>query len=202
VGDDLESNGHFLLHKGWRGLGIEGNKEMADRLRILFQEPLEKGQLAARNAFITIDNINRLIGVEGKCQGEIDLLSIDIDGNDYWVWKAINCVRPRVVAIEYNAKFPPSHAWIMKYDEKHVWQGNDEHGASLKALELLGREMGYQLVGTNMTGVNAFFVKEALAKDVFPQPATAENLYNPARYKYISYSSGHPSQKYTGDAID
>ena len=85
----------------------------------------------------------------------------------------------------------------MAYDDRHIWNGDDEHGASLKALELLGKRLGFQLVGTNHNGVNAFFVKKELAKDLFPKPATAENLYNPARWK-IHYISGHPSRKYTG----
>jgi hypothetical protein len=124
-------------------------------------------------------------------------LSVDIDGNDYYVWKAISCIHPRVVVIEYNAKFPADFEWIMKYDEKHIWEGDDEMGASLKALEKLGNEMGYQLVGTNYTGSNAFFVKKELAGEKFAMPATSENLYNPARYGKI-YISGHKPKKYVG----
>ncbi|GBR75245.1 hypothetical protein NO1_2262, partial [Candidatus Termititenax aidoneus] len=150
------------------------------------------------NAFITAANINQLISLDGNCSGEIDLLSIDIDGNDYWVWEAISCIKPRMVVIEYNAKFPPTHEWVMKYDEKHIWCGDDEQGASLKSLELLGARLGYQLVGTNWNGVNAFFVKKEAAKNLFPQPAQAENLYNPTRWG-IQYVSGHPSRKYTGE---
>jgi hypothetical protein len=86
----------------------------------------------------------------------------------------------------------------MKYDEKHIWQQDDEHGASLKSLELLGRKLGYQLVGTNLNGVNAFFVKAELAKDMFPEPATAENVYNPTRWN-IQYVSGHICKKYIGN---
>jgi hypothetical protein len=137
---------------------------------------------------------NRGWGIDKK----IDLLSIDIDGNDYWIWKTIKCIDPRVVVIEYNAKFPPTHEWIMKYDAKHIWCGDDEHGASLKSLELLGKNMGYQLVGTNMKGVNAFFVKTQLTKDFFPKPATAENLYNTLKLHKI-YKSGLPAKKYIGN---
>lgn len=75
-----------------------------------------------------------------------------------------------------------------------MWDGSDWQGASLKALKLLGRELGYQLVGTNFTGVNAFFVRRDLAKDLFIEPATAENLYNPAQWKFISYINHHPAK--------
>jgi hypothetical protein len=195
IENGLESNAHFLLHQGWNGLWIDGNKKSIAALRSLFKKPIDDKRLTVINAFISTDNINQLIGGAGY-NGEIDLLSVDIDGNDYWVWKAITCVAPRVVIVEYNAKFPPVYEWIMEYDAKHIWNGDDEHGASLKSLELLGTELGYQLVATNMSGVNAFFVRKDLAKDLFPQPATAENLYNPMRR--TCYISGHPSKKYIG----
>jgi hypothetical protein len=197
VQNGLESNSHFLLHEGWSGIWIEGNENAVKQLRSLFKKPITASRLLAINAFITADNINQLISVNGNCAGEIDLLSIDIDGNDYWVWKSISCIKPRVVVIEYNAKFPPAHEWVMEYDEKYIWQADDQQGASLKAFELLGERLGYQLVGTNMNGVNAFFVKKEIAGNLFPQPARAENLYNPPRWD-IQYVSGHPSKKYIG----
>ncbi|MBQ9573745.1 MAG: hypothetical protein IJR27_00510 [Synergistaceae bacterium] len=99
-------------------------------------------------------------------------------------------MRPRVVVIEYNAKFPPDVEWKQAYDSKHIWDGSDWQGASLKSYELLGHELGYQLVGTNFNGVNAFFVRKDLAGDKFIMPATAENLYNPYRHNFIRFKSG------------
>jgi len=198
VQNGLESNCHYLLHQGWRGLWIDGSPKFCASLGALFAAPLASGQLRLINAFITTDNINRLIGEEGGIKDEIDLLSVDIDGNDYWVWEAITCVKPRVVIIEYNAKFPPPYEWVMPYNSAHVWDGSDLQGASLKALEKLGARLGYQLVGTNMNGVNAFFVRGDLAGGLFPQPATAENLYHSWRSRrYIS--SGHPTRRYIGN---
>jgi hypothetical protein len=199
AGDGLLSNSHFLLHQGWSGLWIEGGKEACRKMTEAFALPIRQNRLKIVNAFITKDNINELIGGGGGINGEIYFLSIDIDGNDYWVWKSITCISPRVVMIEYNAKFPPDFEWIMEYDENHIWDGDDEQGASLKAYENLGRELGYQLVGTSTNGVNAFFVKKELAKDLFPQPATAENLYHSwGGMKIIPYISGHPAKKYIG----
>lgn len=197
VQNGLESNAHFLLHQGWSGLWIDGNEKSVAELYSFFKRPLENKKLVVLNKFVTIDNINTLIGIDGNCNGTIDLLSIDIDGNDYWIWKTISCINPRVVVIEYNAKFPPFYEWVMEYDEKHIWHGDDEHGASLKSFEKLGGELGYQLVGTNKNGVNAFFVKKEIAKNLFPYPATAENLYNPTRWDF-EYISGHPPKKYIG----
>lgn len=197
VQNGLESNCHYLLHKGWTGLWIDGDKDAVKEIKQLFKKPIDEKRLSVLNAYITKDNINSLIKEHGNISGEIDLLSIDIDGNDWWVWDAIQCISPRVVVIEYNAKFPPNFEWVMEYDEKHIWSGDDEQGASLKSLELLGSKRGYQLVGTNVNGVNAFFVKEYLAKELFVKPATAEKLYNPARWT-MAYISGHKSKKYIG----
>jgi len=185
------------LHKGWKGLWIEGNGKAVNEIRQLFKKPIDDKRLTIINSFITKDNINTLIEEEGKISGEIDLLSIDIDGNDYWVWEAIKCINPRVVVIEYNGKFPPNFEWVMEYDSNHIWQGDDKYGASLKSLELLGSKLGYQLVGTNVMGVNAFFVKRNLANDLFVSPPIAEKLYNPARWT-MQYISGHTSKEYIG----
>jgi len=200
AGNGLCSNSHFLLHQGWTGIWIEGDEDKCRKIEKAFSLPIRQNCLKVINAFITKDNINKLIGIgNGAFNGEIDFLSVDIDGNDYWVWKSITCISPRVVMVEYNAKFPPTFEWIMGYDENHIWNGDDEHGASLKAFEILGRELGYQLVGTSTNGVNAFFVKKNLTKDFFPQPATAENLYHSWRgMGIIKYVSGHPSKKYIG----
>lgn len=197
VQNGLESNGHYLLHLGWKGLWLESDGDAVEDIRRRFHEPIKNGQLCLRQELVTRDNINSIIEKE-NFSGELDLLSIDIDGNDYYVWEAISVVRPRVVVIEYNGKFPPDYSWKMNYDEKYVWHGTDEHGASLKALQELGEKLGYQLVGTNIRGVNAFFVKEYLAKDKFYHPATAEALYNPLRLEWL-VSSYHPSERYLGN---
>lgn len=200
VQNGLESNSHYLLHKGWNGLWIEGDSDFCKEINDKFRPVIKTGRLTVVNEFITKDNINQLF-VNGGVQGEIDLLSVDIDGNDYHVWKAINAVSPRVVIIEYNAKFPPECEWCMAYNEFHMWDGSDRHGASLKSLELLGNEKGYHLVGTNISGTNAFFVREDLANDLFPMLATAENLYNPIR-DMPPHHNGHPSSVCLCDQLD
>ena len=199
VTNGLESNSHYLLFNGWNGLWIDGSKKPFKRLLKYFSNPLKTGQLVAINAFITTENINKLIGEVGKINGEIDLLSIDLDGNDYWIWNEIKCIQPRVVVIEYNAKFPPPCEWVMEYDVNHVWDKSDKHGASLKSLELLGNKLGYDLVGTNTNGVNAFFVRKDLTKGLFAEPATAENLYH--SWGIAFRSSGHKTKKYIGNKI-
>ena len=190
VQNGLECNSHYLLHHDWRGLWIEGSENSVKEVKLRFNPVLQSGQLKVQQAFITKDNINFLIARNGLV-GEIDLLSVDIDGNDYYVWQAIDVVNPRVVIVEYNAKFPPDCIWKQAYNQNHTWDGSDWQGASLKAFEKLGRSLGYRLVGTNISGVNAFFVRRDLAGDLFMEPDTAEALYNPARFGKMNFVSGH-----------
>ena len=198
VGGGLESNSHLLLHWGWHGLWIEGDKASCRKIGHSFRPVIKNGQLKVVNAFITRENIDGLI-VRNRNAGQAgdppDLLSIDIDGNDWYVWEAVRSISPRLVCVEYNGKFPPDISWKQAYDKKHIWDKTDWQGASLKAMEELGRSKGYILVGTNLTGANAFFVRKDLySKDLFPLPDTAEELYNPYRRGLKFVSPGHEAR--------
>jgi len=131
------------------------------------------------NHFITKENINKIFE-ENDMTGEIDLLSIDIDGNDYWIWKAINVVKPRVVVIEYNSAFGNKSITI-KYDSN--FRRSIKHktslyfGASLSALTKLAKEKGYILVGRCSEGVNAFFVRKDVVKRKFKEISPIETFY-------------------------
>ena len=189
VEDYLESNTRFLLLKnGWRGLVLDGSEANIEKIRQ--NRDFWRHDLQARCAFITPANINDLIR-EAGLHGDIGLLSIDIDGNDYHVLKAIRSVRPRVLVIEYNGKFPPPMDLVPPYDADRNWDGSDYAGASLQAIANLAARRGYRLVGTNLTGVNAFFVREDLCGVHFLEPATAEEHYEPPRYFLTAISAGH-----------
>jgi len=159
-----EANTRFLLVNGnWAGLVMDGSD--ANVARIVSDPLYWRHNLKAVRAFVTRENINALLTQNGL-EGEIGLLSIDIDGNDYWVWEAITSVRPRVVACEYNPTFGrdvvtiPYDAAFSRYAAHH---SGLYYGASLAALEHLGRRKGYVLVGCNTSGTNAFFVRDDLA---------------------------------------
>lgn len=196
VQDGLECNTHFLLLQGWSGVFMEGNAEYVEQIKRNFAKPISDGILKVLNTFITSENINALMVENGLAKiDEIDLLSIDIDGNDYHVFEAIDCIHPRVVIVEYNAKFPPPSLWVMPYNKDHVWDGTDKQGASLQALAQLGIKKGYVLVATNLNGVNAFFVRKDLVNpDKFALQSPQE-LYNPMR-SGMSFRSGHKTQTF------
>jgi hypothetical protein len=179
-GDGLENNSHALLLKGWQGLWIDGSDELIASITTKFKDAIDAKNLMVEQAFITRENINDLIG--NRLEGEIDLLSIDIDGNDFHVFQAIRCINPRVVVVEYNARKGPSIDWVMRYNPEHIWDGSDYFGASLKAYEHLMRERGLLLVGCSISGVNAFFVREELVDESrFLSPYISEEYFEPQR---------------------
>ena len=189
----VECNTVKLLLDGWRGLWLDGTATNIANIRTNFSTFFDDGRLQALEAFINAECINSLFEKAG-ITGNIDLLSIDIDGNDYWVWKAIEVVQPRVVVIEYNAALRPPLSLVVPYDPKARWNGSSYFGASLEALVRLGREKGYRLVGCSFSGANAFFVKDEVAGTHFLDPATAEEHYEPSRYFFSALTSGHPPQ--------
>lgn len=178
---ELENNSLALLIQDWKGVWIEADAKIVRNVKKRFSDLIHEQRLRIEHANITCDNIEAIFQ-KLKVPGEFDLLSIDIDGNDYWVWKAIANYRPRVVVIEYNAMFRPDIKWVMKYNPLHRHNGTSYYGASIKSLETLGFKKGYRLVGCNFGGVNAFFVREDLVKDKFLEPFTAKNHYEPPRY--------------------
>jgi hypothetical protein len=182
VQDGTQNNTLALLLSGWRGLWLEGDPQFRMKAADNFAEAIAKGQLRLKEAFITAENIEELL-IAAEVPEELDVLSIDIDYNDYWVWKAITRFRPRVVVIEYNANLGRSARAVVPYDPAGSWDGRTvRYGASLGALEDLGREKGYLLVGCNLTGVNAFFVRGDCAGELFLPPYTAAQHYEPPRH--------------------
>ena len=192
VGDGLENNTLNLLYAGWTGAWIDGSASDIASIRSRFVEWLMERKLSARQQFVTRENIDALLA-SFEPPADLDLLSIDVDGNDYHLWQATESIRPRVVVIEYNARFAPPVRWVQACQSGRVWDGSDAFGASLASLAALGTQKGYALVGCTLTGVNAFFVREDLAAGRFQKPFTAENFYQPPRYNLIKcFADGHP----------
>jgi hypothetical protein len=185
----VENNTLALLLSGWRGLWIEANPGAQAQIRLVFAEPLADERLVLEAATVTAENIESILA-KANVPVEADLLSIDIDGNDYWVWRAITAWRPRAVVIEYNASLGRSACVVAPYDPEARWDGTMAFGASLGALEELGRRKGYALVGCGIRGVNAFFVRKDLVGAHFLEPFTAQVHFEPPRYG--SDGAGHP----------
>ncbi|MCV0371353.1 hypothetical protein [Filomicrobium sp.] len=178
-----EANTRFLLqNRGWRGLVLDGNSAHMDYVR---SEAIHwKHDLVAESAFITAENINDLITRNGFA-GELGILSVDIDGNDYWVLKAIASVNPAILIAEINGVLGDHHSITVPYDPSFrrlsAHHSGQYFGASIKAMISLAEERGYAFVGTNSTGVNAFFVRSDLAGPVLSSIETIKAW--PARHR-------------------
>lgn len=194
VDDGLECNSHYLIHKGWCGAWAEADEGRKNAITARFGSILGD-RLQTWFGYVTRENINELVSFAGRGMAdELDLLSIDVDGNDVYLLAALDA-RPKVICIEYNSKFPARIFKQQVYDEKRRWGGTDYFGASLAALDAVARGKGYQLVGANLTGVNAFFVRRDLAGDLFCADESVHYLYNPPRYWLLDHYSriGHPA---------
>ncbi|MBY0493935.1 MAG: hypothetical protein K2Y23_06940 [Cyanobacteria bacterium] len=189
VGRGNECNSAKLLVEGWRGIWIERDAVAGAAIRRDFETFLTAGDLVLIEAAVTADNVNGLLAPHQLV--ELDILSIDIDNNDYWIWKAIEVVKPRVVVIEYNASFPPPMSVVVPYEPERRWTGGNYFGASLEALVRLGAAKGYSIVGCGFAGVNAFFVRDDCCGDRFKTPATAQEHYEPSRYFVKHLPAGH-----------
>lgn len=201
VEDYSESNTRFLLmNDNWRGLIMDGSGSHMRRVR--HTRYYWKHDLRAVAAFVTRDNIDELIGGNGF-HGEIGLLSIDIDGNDFWVWQRLSVVRPWIVVAEYNSVFGAEHAVSIPYDPKftraRAHYSNVYWGCSLRALDLIARQKGYVFVGCNSAGNNAYFVlKEHLGELMGVQP---EQGYVAARFRESRDRAGNLTFASPADAL-
>lgn len=188
--DGLQNNTLYLLLNRWQGLWIEMSSQILESARQKFAPYISRHDLTILNEQVDWENVNRLIQA-GGVTGEIDLFSLDIDSWEYFVWEALDVISPRAVVVEYQSLFGPDIACTIPKDKSFEFKGSYYCGASLKALENLGREKGYALVGCDFSGTNAFFVRTDLVGDLFEAPFTTENHYEPNRtFLYQNAGSG------------
>lgn len=180
VEDGLECNTRvFRENFAWQGLMMDGC--------------FENQAINLQKEFITSDNINQLFE-KYNVPSEFDILSIDIDFNDFYVWNAIsNKYKPRIVIIEYNASISPKHDWVVREDKNYFWDGTNYAGAGILSYRKLGNSKGYTLVYAEDNGVNLFFVRNDVLKHLklrFKDQNDALKLYKVPRY--FGVLGGHP----------
>lgn len=192
IGDGTECcAANLAISFGWSGLMMECDPVRVAAARRFYDSRPEvrSGAVRIAEALVGPDNIDALLRGNGMT-GEIDLLSIDIDGNDFWVWKAISAVDARVVVIEYNASLGRERSIACAFDPAFDRLGKHPsgyyHGASLVAFARLGASKGYVLAGCDSIGINAFFVREADARGTITPLSAAEAYYpNQARIGFL-----------------
>jgi GAF domain-containing protein len=179
AGDGIECNAaNLIINHGWQGLLLDGDADQIARGRAFYStcRTTWPSPPALVDAWLTAENVDALVADKGF-GGPIDLLSIDVDGNDYWIWKALQCVRPRVVVLEFNAACGPERSVTMSYQPDFrldLAKPPYRCGASLPAFVKLAREKGYRLVGVQRLGFNAFFVRDGLEEKLLPERSARE----------------------------
>ena len=190
-----ESNTRFLLiNNYWSGFVIDGSQENINQIKN--EQLYTFYDLRAKSSFINCENINSIMLASGF-ESEIGILSIDIDGNDYWVWKAINAVHADIVICEYNSLFGFEDAITIKYNADFVRGINTPfnfYGTSLKAIYLLAKEKGYFFIGCNSAGNNAYFIAERLRETCPIDEKTPEEGYVFAVFSETWDLAGEPSR--------
>jgi hypothetical protein len=188
VGNGLENNSLILLMSGWRGAWV-GNDDLA------FEVPPECGHLVFAKTWITVENAFHLYEETARRLGvsAFDMLSIDQDGNDLHILKELlgHSIRPAIVVVEYNGKFPPPIRFCIDYDPEHKFDDTDYCGASLQSMVDVLSAADYMLVACNITGVNAFFVDRRFAPAFDDVPTLINQVFVPADYASVT-SLGHP----------
>jgi hypothetical protein len=193
VQDYSESNTRFLLvNDNWRGLVIDSSSEFIKYIRA--QDYYWKYDLTAVCDFVTVDNINDLIKNAG-IMGSVGILSIDIDGNDYWIWRAISVILPQIIIVEYNSSFGNQHAVTIPYQAEFSREkAHFSHlywGASLPAFCRLASQKGYIYVGSNSAGSNAFFVRKDSAGGI--KECNFHQKFSPSKFRDSRDENGNLS---------
>lgn len=181
--DGINSNSaNLYFNFGWHGLFIDGNEKSIQRGKKFFGKYPHPWfyKPVFRHALVTRKNVNELIS-EAGFSGETGFLSIDIDGNDYWVWDAINVISPQVVMIETHNEFGLNNI-VVPYDPNYFFPGKHPvyHGASPVAMTNLAKKKGYRLVGANELGFNFIFVKNGIAEEFLPEVSVESVLTHPS----------------------
>ena len=152
----------------------------------------EKKKLKIYKKKITSENINSVIK-SVHLKGGIDLLSIDIDGNELYLLNKLSQIKPRVIIVEYNSKFPPPIKKTIKYSPSFIWKYDDYSGSSLQSLTDNLNKKKYVLVGCNISGINAFFIKKELLKNKFPKNTSAKFHFQEFRIGLVNLRTSHPA---------
>ncbi len=199
VGDGMENNSLILASLGWKGFWVGGETLKPDISKA------DPKKFAYLKEWITLDNIVGLArkGLARVEAEKLDLLSLDLDGNDiYFVEKLLSQdLRPALFIVEYNGKFPPPVEFQIIYDATHAWEGTDYFGASLASYAKLFQKHGYRLVCCNaMSGANAFFVDARFSDRFSDVPEDIETLFVTPRY-FRPKKHGHPASLRTIETI-
>ena len=206
IGNGIENNSHNLILHDWKGIWIDSNNKKIKKLQKIINN---NKKLIIENKKITKENINEIIKkflfklLKTKDINNIDFFSIDIDSLDIFCVEKLDIIKPRVICIEYNSKFPPPIELSINFNLDKEWDHDDYHGASLSYIVNKLSKKGYKLISTNITGSNAFFVSNEYYNKCKTKNQTIDQLYMPPNYNLFNFYQAHkPSIKFLIDKIN
>jgi hypothetical protein len=182
AGNGVQNNtANLIINHGWNGLLFDGDRSNIDRSKEFYSAHPDTYSFPPKivHAWITKNNVNELIEKAGV-KGEVDLLCIDIDGIDYWLWEAIDIVNPIVLVAEIQCIWGSEKSVTVPYSDdfktKYIRGYGVYSGASLSAFVKLSKRKGYRLIGVEKYGFNAFFMRDGIGLDLFPELTADECL--------------------------
>lgn len=177
------SNSRYLIQNGnWAALLIERDQRSFRKLCSLYKR---NPNVITLNEFVTADNINEVFR-QAEVPNTFELLSIDIDGPDYYAWKGLTDFQPLIVIIEYNSSIPPDREYVVGQSEATTLGGTSREGASILSLYKLGKEKDYNLIYCELTGGNLFFIHESCKQYFDYIELTPSELYQPPQFGLLS----------------
>jgi hypothetical protein len=195
---DGANSTNLIRNWGFAGFLFEANEDKVIEARQFFDGP-DTNIYPPRitRGMVTAENVNDLL-LSAQVSGEIDLFSLDMDGIDYWVWKSLDVIEPRVVIIEFTSAWGSERSVTIPYDPNFTRPHPNYWGASLAAFVKLSREKGYRLVGHNRYGYNAIFVRNGLGEDVLPEIPYQQIFQQPLvqRWKELRFADFPDTTKY------
>jgi hypothetical protein len=195
---DGANSSNIIRNWGFTGFLFEGSEDKVGEAKRFFDGPdTNIYPPRIKQGMVTAENVNDLL-LSAPVSGEIDLFSLDMDGIDYWLWKALHAIEPRVVICEFTSFWGADKSVTIPYDPEFTRPHHNYWGASLAAMVKLANQKGYRLVGWNRYGYNAIFVRKGLGEDVLPEVSYRECLEQPLvqRWRELRFADFPDTTKY------
>ena len=206
IGNGIEKNTHNLILQNWKGIWIDSNTKVINKLKNIINNDKK---IIINNSKITKENINQVVEnclsklLINKKDNDIDFFSIDIDSLDVFCFEKLDVIKPRLICIEYNSKFPPPTELSINPNSLQTWNYDDYNGASLSFIDKKLSKLGYKLISTNITGSNAFFVLDKYYNKCKTKNQSINQLYMPPNYNLYNFYQAHkPTIKFLLDVIN
>jgi len=191
-GVGMSNSRHLIKDKDWKSLLIEADNKLFAKLKRLYSK---NDQVTTINEFITEENINAIFRKSNVPQ-DLEILSIDVDSIDYYIWRGLTDFRPKIVIVEYNSSISPDKDYIVPKHQAIELGGTSLEGASISSWNKLGIEKGYQLIYGELYGSNLFFIDNKYTEELDTSDIKITDTYQPPQFGMISGGTAQNGRGY------